>query len=128
MSGLIVTGLSFKTLDRVETLVQSGIPCVVTWETLESDKIGYAGFDNLQASYAMTRHLIRLGHQRVGLIIGPFSKVNRAQQRLDGYKTALSDNNLPFDPGLIVEREYTMIEGKEGMTALLNQSSPQPPC
>ena len=124
MSGLIVTGLSFETLDRVEALVKSGIPCVVTWETLTSDIISFAGFDNFQASYTMTRYLIQLGHQRVGLIIGPFSKVNRARQRFEGYKTALKEHNIPFDPDLVAEREYTMIEGKEGMNTLLNHSVP----
>ncbi|MCP4756567.1 MAG: LacI family transcriptional regulator [Proteobacteria bacterium] len=124
MAGLIVTGLSHETKDRIETLVQSGIPSVVTWETLNSDKISYAGFDNYKAAYSMTSYLLRLRHRRIGLLIGPYSRVNRAQQRLEGYKSALRDGGIPFDPGLVLEREYTLVDGKEGMRALLNLSDP----
>ncbi|MCP4753399.1 MAG: LacI family transcriptional regulator [Proteobacteria bacterium] len=125
MAGLIITGLSAATSKGIEELVRSGIPCVVTWETTDSDRISYAGFDNYKAAYSMVAYLNELRHRRIGLMIGPYTKVGRARRRFEGYRTALKDNGIDYDPDLVVEREYTMVDGKEGMHRLL--SLPEPP-
>lgn len=125
IAGLILTGLSEETSKRIKELMQLGIPCVVTWEKLNSSGICYAGFDNFKAAYSMTKHLISLRHKRIGLIIGPYTRVRRVQNRLDGYKTALDEHNIPYNSDLIFESEYTLVDGKEAMQRLL--SLPDPP-
>jgi DNA-binding LacI/PurR family transcriptional regulator len=67
----------------------------------------------------MTEYLIGLGHRRIGLIAGPYSKVGRVRKRLDGYWAALEKNDIPFDPQLVIEKEPTLIDGKDAMQRLL---------
>ncbi len=51
--------------------------------------------DNKAGAYAATKHLISLGHERIGMInANPISPP--AQQRFEGYKTALIENKLSF--------------------------------
>ena len=120
VAGLIVTGLSAGSLKRIESLVQQEVPSVVTWELPDSDTVSFAGFDNFKAAYSMTEYLIRLKHLRIGLIIGPYTRIDRARKRFEGYLAALKNHGIVYDPDLIVESNYTIIDGKEGMHRLLS--------
>jgi len=125
VAGLILTGVTTGVKDLLDELGRSGIPCVVTWESVENDSISYVGFDNFKAAFTMTEYLIRLKHRRIGLIIGPYHRVERVRLRLEGYRAALESHGIPFDPSLVMERGYTLMEGKEAMGRLL--SNPERP-
>jgi len=125
LAGIILTGFAIGQDSAVKDVVQSGIPCVVIWETLEDSPFSFVGFNNFTAAYSVTEYLIRLRHRRIGLILGPYTKVRRAKRRLEGYQAALSDHGLKFDPRMVIEKHPTLQEGKEAMQELL--SMPHPP-
>ena len=56
--------------------------------------------DNLAGARTATRHLIDLGHRRIAFI-GDAAILTTAQERLAGYRQALEDAGLTFDPGLV---------------------------
>ena len=124
LAGIILTGFAIGQENAVKEVVQSGIPCVVIWETLEDSSLSFVGFNNFTAAYSMTEYLIQQKHQRIGLILGPYTKVRRAKRRLEGYQAALRDNGLKFDPRLVIEKHPTLQEGKEGMQKLLSLRHP----
>ena len=125
VAGMILTGFGFGHEKIVEDLIKNGIPCVVIWEKLDSDTISYVGFDNFKAAYTVTDYLVRLRHRRIGLIIGPYSKMGRTKKRFEGYRAAMEDHGIPFEKSLVIERDLDFIEGKQGMIKLL--SLPEPP-
>jgi LacI family transcriptional regulator len=47
-----------------------------------------------------TRHLIGLGHRRIGFLDA--SHQNGNDEKLEGYQQALHESGIPFDPGLVV--------------------------
>ena len=112
VAGMILTGFGFGHESLVEEIIKSGIPCVVIWEKLDNSVISYVGFDNFKAAYSVTQYLISLRHRRIGLIIGPYSKVGRTKKRLEGYRSALADHGIPFNESLVVERDLDLIEGE----------------
>lgn len=59
--------------------------------------------DNWTGGLIATRHLLSLGHTRIGIITGPNSMLC-SKARLDGYKAALDEHDIPFDPDLVRER------------------------
>lgn len=124
LAGIILTGFAIGQENAVREMVQIGIPCVVIWEALEDSSISFVGFNNFTAAYSMTEYLIRLGHECIGLILGPYTKVRRAKRRLEGYQAALRDYGLRYDPRLVVERQPTLHEGKEAMEKLLSVRQP----
>jgi len=124
LAGIILTGFAIGQENAVREMVQSGIPCVVIWEALEDSSISFVGFNNFTAAYSMTEYLIRLGHECIGLILGPYTKVRRAKRRLEGYQAALRDYGLRYDPRFVVERQPTLHEGKEAMEKLLSVRQP----
>ncbi|UCD81498.1 MAG: LacI family DNA-binding transcriptional regulator [Desulfobacterales bacterium] len=119
VAGIILTGFVFGQKDVIKELVKGGMACVVIWDKLDDPDLSYVGFDNFKATYKITEYLISLKHRRIGLIVGPYTKVERVKKRLEGFKTALKDYGLPYDPALVIEKEPTLVDGKEAMSRLL---------
>jgi DNA-binding LacI/PurR family transcriptional regulator len=60
--------------------------------------------DNRRAGYLATRHLVELGHRRIGYISGAMPTMSR-RDRLDGYRMALAEAGIAVDPALIAAGE-----------------------
>lgn len=76
--------------EREKTLLRSrNIPFVIIDSIGEGsqDTLG-VGIDNWTGGLIATEHLIKLGHQRIGIITGP-QNAESAQARYSGYATAL---------------------------------------
>ncbi|UCI19956.1 LacI family DNA-binding transcriptional regulator [Mesorhizobium sp. B2-1-8] len=65
-----------------------------------------------------TRHLISHGHRRIATITGePWMQA--AQDRLKGYRRALATADIPFDPELVVEGDWSASAGYAATVKLL---------
>jgi LacI family transcriptional regulator len=62
----------------------------------------FVGTDNVGAAKEAVNHLIRLGHKRISIVLRDHV-ASSVQDRLQGYRLALSDANIPFDQGLVVD-------------------------
>ncbi len=120
LAGIILTGFAFGQKDLVKELVKGGMPCVVIWDKVDDPDLSYVGFDNFKATFKITEYLISLKHKRLGLIVGPYTKVERVKKRLEGFKAALKEYGIAYDPSLVIEKEPTLIDGKEAMSRLLS--------
>ncbi len=67
--------------------------------------------DNLDGAYAMTGRLIELGHRRIAFVTGP-ANLMVANVRLQGYMLAMAEADLPIDPALILEGNFTQVGGQ----------------
>ena len=56
--------------------------------------------NNHQAGHLATGHLLSLGHRRIGYIGGATATFSR-QERFAGYRRALSEAGIDFDPSLV---------------------------
>ena len=105
----------------MEFMKKFKIPFVVTWEILEAKDVNFVAFDNIQSARQATDYLISLGHRRIAMITGPQTCTSRAYQRLEGFRQALAAHDLPRDESLIVQKNYTVEDGKEAMSRLLRE-------
>ncbi|MEK1852776.1 MAG: LacI family DNA-binding transcriptional regulator [Phyllobacterium sp.] len=65
-----------------------------------------------------TRHLIQHGHRRIGTITGePWMEA--AKDRLKGYRRALATADIPFDPELVIEGDWSASAGYAATRELL---------
>lgn len=71
-----------------------------------------------------TRHLIENGHRRIATITGEIW-MEAAQDRLKGYRRALATADIPFDPTLVMEGDWSASAGYDATRQLL--ALPQPP-
>lgn len=75
--------------------------------------------DDFQAAYDMTKHIIDLGHERIGFIIGNPEQV-ASGRRLNGYKSALEDAGIAVRDDLIVQGRFTYRSGMQGAERLIS--------
>jgi LacI family transcriptional regulator len=79
--------------------------------------------DDHAAAVAMTRHILSLGHSRIGFIIGKPDQTASAQ-RLAGYKAALAEADIPVDNALIRQGLFTYRSGLKAAEQLLSLAKP----
>lgn len=79
--------------------------------------------DNVAAASEATRYLISLGHRRIATITGPAGSLTAAD-RLEGYRRALAEAGIPFDPQYVVEGSFRAEGGYEGTKHLFTLSTP----
>ena len=96
-----------------------GIPLVVVDPTGEPlHDTPSVGATNWSGGLAATRHLLGLGHRRIGVVAGPDS-VLCSRARLDGYRAAMDEAEVAIDPGLIRFGNFHVQDGvKEGRALL----------
>jgi LacI family transcriptional regulator len=66
--------------------------------------------DSVGGAYELVTHLLSLGHRRIALL-GGSPAVSTAQDRLRGYRRALSDADIAVDENLILHQDYTQEAG-----------------
>ncbi|MCK0117440.1 LacI family transcriptional regulator [Isoptericola sp. S6320L] len=81
---------------------------------------------NVEASRAATLHLIERGCRRIAAIgAHPGETMGSARLRYDGYRKALAEAGVPFDPRLVVEAGlWHRATGAEAMSTLLDSGVP----
>ncbi|MGW3204939.1 LacI family DNA-binding transcriptional regulator [Streptomyces sp. NPDC001135] len=81
------------------------------------------GSANWNGGLAATRHLVQLGHRRIGIITGPEDMLC-SLARLDGYRSALSMAGLVADPELVRYGDFHVEGGRERAAELLDLDDP----
>lgn len=124
-SGLIVIPSDFSDLTRLAESYQRSGAAVVCVDRLprrwQGDSVTAA---NEQGAHAATRHLIDLGHRRISVIAGPLHLTN-AEQRLRGFRRAMTEAGLPVAPEYLQETTFD-IRGGRSSALLLLRMLPRP--
>lgn len=82
------------------------------------------GIDDLGGSYAVTNHLLDVhGHRRPAHIAGPLDHQS-AIDKHEGFRAALAEAGIPYDPALVVESDYSQEGGYTAAVQLLDGDPP----
>lgn len=88
----------------------AAIPLVVACEEIPNSDFHTVLTDNVDAAERATRHLIDLGHRRIGHLVGPDQNVV-SRERLAGYLRALARAGLPAAPEWQLRGNFDMESG-----------------
>ena len=107
----------------IEDVVPPNVSVVRIGTTIDEDP----DFDTVHAddelgAFEATTHLIRKGHERIGMIQGP---LGAGGNRNEGYVRALREASLPYIPEIVIPAGWTRDDGYETARHLL--SLPEPP-
>lgn len=94
---LLVPALSG--IDSVHLLKKQGTPIVVIDRRLPDLQTDVVRCDSEGGAYALTRLLLSLGHRKIAILNGP-SGVSTSEDRLSGYRRALTEAGIATDPRL----------------------------
>lgn len=113
--GIILWPASIKDRNIVK-IIESDFP-VVYLGKWHHDEIITVERDEFGGAYMATDHLLKLGRKQIVHISGPL-EYQVSIDRLEGYKQALLDHKIWYDPSLVVERDYTMDSGRDAIVKL----------
>ncbi|MDG9675973.1 LacI family DNA-binding transcriptional regulator [Micromonospora sp. DH14] len=119
----VITVFSLVTAEHGAQFATSGIPLVAIDPTGDLFPTPAVGANNWSGALAATRHLVELGHRRIGVLTGPVADLS-ARARLDGFRAALDSAGVPFDDTLERRGVFTFEDGREHGAQLLNRSDP----
>ncbi len=81
----------------------------------------FVGSDAFQGAYELGRHVLAMGHRRIGLIRGPHN-ISTGSERYNGFITALKEEGLELPGELIYPGDYYQQSGWLGAETLLRLS------
>lgn len=120
--GLIVAPTG-KSDENLLSLKERGVPLVFVDRKLDNFGAPAVLSDNIGGAKSATRHLINLGHRRIGIILG-LEKVNTSRERLKGYEKAMNEAGIEIKPELIKEGYSQIAGGAEAANELLSLNPP----
>lgn len=77
--------------------------------------------DHELGGYIATKHLIELGHRRIGCITGPMS-LQSSKERFFGYIRALQEAGISFNPEFIQEADFRILSDYSKLETLLQKN------
>lgn len=79
--------------------------------------------DNRQGGYDATRHLLEQGHRAIATVVGP-AEWPSSDARHEGYRTALVDAGVPYDPTLVEQAiDWGLESGRVAATRLAQRNA-----
>lgn len=106
--------------ESIQMMRMAKIPFVMVDRSLGGEDCYTVLVDNFQGGYIATKHLIELGHKRIACITGPKALID-SLMRLNGYKKALQEANIEYDPELIFAGNYSWEGGMQGVEHLMGK-------
>lgn len=109
LQGIICLGGNFLNIND-ESFQFLDIPVVLTSvNTLSKEsksKFSSIGIDNVLEAKASIQYLIDKGHRNIGILLGEKNDVGISGLRLEGYKKALEENNIPYSEENVFIGDY----------------------
>ena len=122
VDGIILTPVVGKdaNIKLIEEIRRDKIPLIFIAYYLKEFKGIYVIVDHTLGGYMATKHLIELGHKRIGHLevedwIG--------KKRLEGYKQALDDYDIEFNKELVIRSDYSWESGYRSMKKFLKMKN-----
>lgn len=107
--------------EEIQKIEKCRLPIAVVDRDFEAaNVVGKILIDNHRAAYEATTYLLEKGYKKIAYIAGPPS-TKTGQDRIEGYKKALLDYGIEYDPAYVKIGSYKGKWGKEGTNELLKE-------
>ena len=116
-AGVILTPPLSDDRPELSLLEQRALPFVRIAPMHDPDRGSTVLMDEYDAARAITDHLLRKGHRRIGFVRGPSVHLV-SMRRYNGYANALGGKGLRIDPALIVQGDFSRQSGREQAATL----------
>lgn len=107
--------------DFPDQLAARGVPFVLALRT-DGRSLSSVADDRL-GGYLATRHLLDLGHRRIGVIAGP-GYASSSRGRVSGYRQAMAEAGAAIEPGWEIESSFGIESGAEAAATLMTATAP----
>jgi LacI family transcriptional regulator len=108
--GILLASAPGRDNSHIQSTIAAGVSVVFLDRSVPGVKADAVLLDNVRGSRECVRHLLQLGHRHIAIITGPLNLQN-ARERLQGYKEALRESDVPVEENLILEGDYRLESG-----------------
>jgi LacI family transcriptional regulator len=96
----ILTTVSNPSHEMLDMWKHVSCPVVFLDKFFDSENFSYVTVNNREASKALINYLLDLGHRHIGIVMPAEPTSVAVHERIEGFREALSDRGVPFDPSL----------------------------
>ncbi|SDO04912.1 LacI family DNA-binding transcriptional regulator [Alkalicoccus daliensis] len=96
----IIVGSVERFDEQIQTLHDSKFPVILYNTRLASGNCNAVVIDNFKGARIATEHLISLHHKKIAYVTLPLN-YSTLYERMEGYKQALADSDIPYDPASV---------------------------
>lgn len=125
VDGIVLAQLDFEDAEETvkcqELLKYIDIPVVYVDRVTDDGNHVTVAVDQTQIGYLATKHLLELGHRRIGCASGPIT-LNVNVQRYAGYRKAFAEYGIPVDTELLFCDTLSIECGSRALPCLLGQN------
>ncbi|HEU5367740.1 MAG TPA: LacI family DNA-binding transcriptional regulator [Ktedonobacterales bacterium] len=108
ISGLLAI-LPDGAANQLITVHEQGLPVVLIDDQGSHPALPWVGTDNRYGAYLAVKHLLGLGHRRIGHIRGLYAC---SEERFQGYCEALREAGITPDPALVLQGDFAPASGQ----------------
>ncbi|HLW03336.1 MAG TPA: LacI family DNA-binding transcriptional regulator [Ktedonobacterales bacterium] len=108
ISGLLAI-LPGRALEDLMRAHEQELPLVVIDDQGGANELPSVGTHHRYGAYLAVKHLINLGHRRIGHIRGLHTC---SEERYLGYCDALQEAGIPLDPALVLQGDFEIVSGQ----------------
>jgi LacI family transcriptional regulator, galactose operon repressor len=108
-----------REVKNLDLMREANFPVVCVGNIPDCDNVDYVDLDNYTASKEITRYLIEQGHTKIAHIAGVLEDSSTAVSRLTGYRDALEEAGIKYDPGMVTHSAFIYEGGKTATVELL---------
>ncbi|MDY0148937.1 MAG: LacI family DNA-binding transcriptional regulator [Kiritimatiellia bacterium] len=106
----------------ISKLQQRNLPVVLIENETEYGRC--VTLDHVKASYRAVTRLVELGRKNIGFITPPEDEDRTWHDRFEGYRSALRDKGLPYDPTLVTYCDWVRVRSGGLATKKLLEQRP----
>ena len=110
-----------KIAKRVKALAEL-IPAVIIDNDIEDRSLPYIGINNKQGLIDAVDYLAGIGHRRIAFVSGIMDSAV-GYDRMEGYKSAVSENGLDAGPELVFQGDYDFSSGQSACRKFLKMKN-----
>ena len=121
VDGVILPAPLCDSEDALRTVVGAGIPAVLVTSGRPAPGFSAVSINDFEAARDMTRHLLGLGHRRIGFINGHPGH-SASGQRFRGYMEGMTEAGLEVGADQVAQGFFTYRSGLDAAERLLSNS------
>jgi LacI family transcriptional regulator len=122
VDGIVYTGVHGINEENATFLKQLDIPFVCLDRAFQDKNINCVSDDGVYGMYIAVKYLIEKGHKEIAYLSGSM-ETSTGKDRLEGYKKALKESKFEVCDKLIVEGNFDLESGSNGVLELLKRNS-----
>lgn len=102
---------------EIDRLAVEGLPFVIMHGRSEAADCAYVDTNNVLGARLIMRHLLELGHRRIGFVTGNMAEIN-AQDRYETYRAELASAGVPFAERFVCRGDWSLESGYQAFCDL----------